>query len=298
MLSGDAGKVRQVLINLLSNAVKFTSRGRVAVRAVIPRGCSATGTSSRSPSRDTGPGIEPQNLVRIFDAFDQADSNGRHRRHGTGPGHQPELRAPDARRPRRREHAGNRERVHVLVRSRPSRRSMPSRNARRDPIPTGLGPNQPAVKVLDRGRRGDQPRSARRAVVADWVSSRARQRAARKPSRCTTSGIPIWCSWTCACRVSADWKPSGDCGECGSTAAIIAVTASGLAGTEDEARDAGVDAFVRKPYREGELLAVIGERLGVRYVYGSPVRGRRSHGPRRRRRSTLSQRSEQPAARR
>ena len=57
----------------------------------------------------------------------------------------------------------------------------------------------------------------------------------------------------------------------GSKAAIFSVTASGLAGTEIEAREAGVDAYVRKPYREGELLAAIGERLGVRYLYGSSV---------------------------
>ena len=57
----------------------------------------------------------------------------------------------------------------------------------------------------------------------------------------------------------------------GSKAAIFSVTASGLTDTEDEARESGVDAFVRKPYREGELLAAIGERLGVRYLYGSSV---------------------------
>jgi CheY-like chemotaxis protein len=57
----------------------------------------------------------------------------------------------------------------------------------------------------------------------------------------------------------------------GSSAAIFAVTASGLAGIENEARESGVDAFVRKPYREGDLLAEIGERLGVRYLFGSSV---------------------------
>ena len=57
----------------------------------------------------------------------------------------------------------------------------------------------------------------------------------------------------------------------GSKAAIFSVTASGLAGTETEARESGVDAFVRKPYREGELLAAIGERLGARYLFGSSV---------------------------
>ena len=52
---------------------------------------------------------------------------------------------------------------------------------------------------------------------------------------------------------------------------IVAVSASGLSDTETEARDAGVDDFVRKPYREAELLATIGERLGVRYTYGAPL---------------------------
>jgi DNA-binding response OmpR family regulator len=76
----------------------------------------------------------------------------------------------------------------------------------------------------------------------------------------------------------------------GSRAAIIAVSASGLAETENAAREAGADAFVRKPYREGELLAVIGERLSVRFVYGSAGReptGRDIHEAGAR--STLSQ---------
>ena len=68
----------------------------------------------------------------------------------------------------------------------------------------------------------------------------------------------------------------------GSKAAIIAITASSLAEAESEARAAGVDAFVRKPYQEGELLAVIGEQLGVRYVYGPTAqRSVRSHRSRR-----------------
>ena len=57
----------------------------------------------------------------------------------------------------------------------------------------------------------------------------------------------------------------------GSKAAIIAITASSLAEAEAETRAAGMDAFVRKPYQEGELFAVIREQLDVRYAYGPSV---------------------------
>jgi CheY-like chemotaxis protein len=54
----------------------------------------------------------------------------------------------------------------------------------------------------------------------------------------------------------------------GSRTAIIAVTASSLAPAEIEAREAGADGYLRKPYRDEDLFAVLGERLGVRYVNG------------------------------
>jgi anti-sigma regulatory factor (Ser/Thr protein kinase) len=73
-LAGDAVKVRQVLINLLSNAVKFTERGRVTVRVSSRAGATRDRHLVAIAVEDTGPGIEPRNLTRIFDAFDQADS--------------------------------------------------------------------------------------------------------------------------------------------------------------------------------------------------------------------------------
>ena len=147
-----------------------------------------------------------------------------------------------------------------------ARRSMPSRHAVAHPMPTGLAPDQPAWKVLI---VDDVPTN--RDLLDELLSrvgfSTRTAASARKPSWCTTSGGPIWCSWMCACPAWADWKASGGCGRAGRRPRSSAVTASGLADTESEAREAGVDAFVRKPYREGELLAAIGERLGVRYLY-------------------------------
>jgi PAS domain S-box-containing protein len=78
---GDAARVRQILVNLLGNAAKFTQRGdvRVLVDAAPP---DAHGRCTlRIAVQDTGPGIAPEQLQRLFDAFVQGDA-GLARRHG------------------------------------------------------------------------------------------------------------------------------------------------------------------------------------------------------------------------
>jgi signal transduction histidine kinase/CHASE3 domain sensor protein len=76
----DPTKVRQILLNLLSNAVKFTDRGEVSLtlRADAERVTLAV--------RDTGVGIAPDNLERIFDPFWQVERMRARRISGTGLG--------------------------------------------------------------------------------------------------------------------------------------------------------------------------------------------------------------------
>ncbi|WP_251475891.1 hybrid sensor histidine kinase/response regulator [Stenotrophomonas lactitubi] len=67
--TGDAMRVRQILLNLLSNAVKFTSRGSITLHARCeegPRGL-------HFEVRDTGPGISQEQQQRLFRRFEQAD---------------------------------------------------------------------------------------------------------------------------------------------------------------------------------------------------------------------------------
>jgi signal transduction histidine kinase/DNA-binding response OmpR family regulator len=84
-LVGDAGRIRQVLLNLLSNAVKFTTRGEIAVttRFIAQEGECAVVEWTVS---DTGIGIPPDSLPRLFNKFTQADSSINRRFGGTGLG--------------------------------------------------------------------------------------------------------------------------------------------------------------------------------------------------------------------
>lgn len=70
LVLGDPDRLQQILWNLLSNAVKFTPRlGSVAV--VVQQ----VGTQARILVSDSGPGIDPAELSRIFDLFHQGDAD-------------------------------------------------------------------------------------------------------------------------------------------------------------------------------------------------------------------------------
>jgi signal transduction histidine kinase/ActR/RegA family two-component response regulator len=77
---GDPTRVRQVLSNLISNAVKFTDQG--AVKARVRR----TDKGVEIEVKDTGVGIAPEHLRRLFDKFTQADATTTRKYGGTGLG--------------------------------------------------------------------------------------------------------------------------------------------------------------------------------------------------------------------
>ena len=83
-LRGDVSRLRQVLINLVSNAVKFTAVGRVVIG--VTASPLPDGTLVRVEVADTGIGIEPQALARLFQPFNQADNSTARKYGGTGLG--------------------------------------------------------------------------------------------------------------------------------------------------------------------------------------------------------------------
>ncbi|MEO6203826.1 MAG: response regulator [Mycobacteriales bacterium] len=85
VLKGDPGRLRQVLLNLLGNAVKFTSTGEVSVEVRV-LDSDEQQVVVELEVRDTGIGMDPQTLDRLFEAFSQADASTTRRYGGTGLG--------------------------------------------------------------------------------------------------------------------------------------------------------------------------------------------------------------------
>ncbi len=94
---GDVTRVRQIILNLLGNGVKFTAKGEVFVFiSATPSkspSLSQTGTSAAGPKfdlqfcvQDTGIGIKPEKLNKLFQSFSQVDTSITREYGGTGLG--------------------------------------------------------------------------------------------------------------------------------------------------------------------------------------------------------------------
>ncbi len=84
-LKGDPSRLRQVLFNLIGNALKFTEKGLVEVE-VSHRALAGESVELTVAVHDTGIGIAPQALPKLFERFAQADSTTARRYGGSGLG--------------------------------------------------------------------------------------------------------------------------------------------------------------------------------------------------------------------
>jgi PAS domain S-box-containing protein len=263
----DPNKLRQVLVNLLGNAVKFTDAGKVELRVGVVR---ETGGELRLTVQvaDTGCGIEPEDMDKLFRFFEQVQVS-HAAETGTGLGL-----------------AISREFVRLLggeitVESSVGvgstfRFEIPIEEAAAEETPSapsesrvvGLYPDEPSYRVLVADDAPDnrellvqllQPigftvREASNGQEALRAFEEWRPQLILMDMR-----MPVMDGYEATRRIRS--TPAG------SDVAIIGVTASALGEMAQGVFDAGVDEFVVKPIREGEVLDKIGRLLGARYVY-------------------------------
>ena len=259
----DPGKIRQVVLNLLSNATKFTSEGGVQVRASA-RGDAGGNTQVEVVVVDSGAGIASTDLGRIFETFEQTRLGAR--AGGTGLGL-----------------AIGRSLAKMMngdltATSTPGVGSTFIFSFEVDEVaaesligltrglPVGIQISGPAPKILI---VDDQPHNLK--LASDLLQTVGFE------TRTATSGetaIELHDSWHPSL-VLMDLRMPGMGGEsairrlrvAGSSAVLVAFTASGSLELENAARAAGAVEVLRKPYREAALLDRLAELLGVTLTY-------------------------------
>jgi len=280
----DEVKLRQVLINVLSNAIKFTQTGGVAVRvssqqSAVSSGETKTANCHLPPAtvffeiEDTGVGIAPEEMAHLFEAFGQTAA-GRHTQEGSGLGllisrkfvHLMQGDMAVTSEPGR----GTIVRFDIqaeVIEAPDSEQPQPVRHA------VAIAPGQPRYRLL---------------IVDDSSDNRIVLRKLLTPFgfevREAVNGqdaIGIWNEWEphliwmdlrMPVMSGYDAVHQIRTAEHGhERSVIIAMSASVFEEERATALAKGCTDFLRKPFRDDEVLALLHTHLGVQFVYAEPT---------------------------
>jgi signal transduction histidine kinase/ligand-binding sensor domain-containing protein/CheY-like chemotaxis protein len=265
-VSGDEGKLRQIVLNLLGNAVKFTEHGSVVLRA------SWSGDRGVIEVEDSGPGIAENELHQAFEAFAQTES-GRSAHEGTGLG-------LAISRGLARIHGGD-----VTIHSRPGEGTtvrvdvelaLASEAPLRERVRsagavTGLAPGQtpPRVLVVDdspenRLLLAELLRGAGCHVIEaiDGEEALARWRDEAPDLIFMDLRMHGINGFEATRRIRAEQTEEGRRGD----TRIVVLSASAFDHERTEALARGADAFLTKPFRDQAVFAQLENLLGTRFV--------------------------------
>ncbi|MGK7903016.1 MAG: ATP-binding protein [Hormoscilla sp.] len=266
-INTDEMKLRQVLINLINNAIKFTSEGGIAVR-VCQKAETSPNIELEFEIEDTGAGIAPEEIDGLFEAFVQT-ATGKEAQEGTG------LGLPISR--KFVQLMGG----DIVVTSAVGRgttfkfniqatrsseanveRKLPQRRA------IALAPNQPRYRLLV---VDDKPTNRQLLIKLLVPFGFEVQEAANG-----REAVEIYQQWQ-ADLIFMDMRmPVMDgyeaTGQIKSLAGdkscfVVAVTASVLEEEKAVVLEAGCDDFLRKPFKDGEILEAIARHLRAEFIY-------------------------------
>jgi PAS domain S-box-containing protein len=267
-IAADGGKLRQVLLNLIGNAIKNTRTGRVTLRAMLTNRETPERARVRFEVADTGPGIREEDRERIFFPFVQLGD-----RPSTDAGSGLGL-------------AICRQYVELMggeigVAGEPGEGAvfhfeipvtvLPSEAAPAEPRRgrvTGIAEGEPRYRILI---AEDQPenrlllRKLLEPLGFDLVEAANGEEAValfqewRPRLIFMDIRMPVMDGLEATRRIKAS--------DAGAHARIVAITAHALEEERREILAAGCDDFIRKPYRDSDILDALTKHLGTRFVY-------------------------------
>jgi PAS domain S-box-containing protein len=268
----DESRLRQVLINLIGNAVKFTEKGGVSVRArMAPDQEQPAGQKKNMrlviEVEDSGPGISRKDLDSIFEPFRQSEAGAK--AGGTGLGLAISRKLVEM--------MGGR----LTVESEVSKGSCFRFDVLLEPVETLM---EKEIKKPDNIVGLDLGTGPWRILIADDIkTNRELLLSLLKPMgfdiREAENGVraieifqewaphavlmdmrmPVMDGYEATRRIKAD--PAGQ------DIPVIAVTASAFKESREEILATGVSGYLRKPFRMEELYEILGQCLGLGYVY-------------------------------
>jgi signal transduction histidine kinase/ActR/RegA family two-component response regulator len=281
VVTGDPGRLRQVLLNLIGNAIKFTDSGSVSVSLDVCDGPGEAECDCLFVVKDTGVGIAEDARSRIFDSFDQGDSSTTRKYGGTGLGL-----------------AITRELVHLMkgevkVESSPGEGSVFSvrlpMSLSKQPEPYHVSIPEP---LLENSGDGFSLASSaalsgkRRVLLAEdnpttqsLISILLQQmgldlaivdNGQAAIDHLTDKNVDL-ILMDCQMPILDGFKTTSHLREQGVKTPIIALTAYARTEDEEQCLDAGMNDFLSKPFRQSDLREVLSRWLGAEALSSSAI---------------------------
>ncbi|WP_206756613.1 PAS domain-containing protein [Aerosakkonema funiforme] len=295
----DEGKLRQILLNLLGNAIKFTAKGSVDLRVKTEKCASESGGNNEGENpvycpeicrlffevEDTGPGIAPEEIHMLFEAFGQTET-GRKSQQGTGLGlaisrKYAQMMGGDI---RVTSVLGKGSLFSFDIEINLADAADSERNHSKRKV-IGLAPDQPEYRILV----VDDAKESRLVLIEFFTSIGFSVREASNG----IEAITAWSNWKPhlifmdmrmpkmdgyeatkeiktreSSRIDRESLKTGNMtNEKEKMTVIIALTASAFEEQRQKILAVGCDDLVHKPFQAEVLLEKISVHLGVRYVY-------------------------------
>ena len=265
-IKGDEARIRQILVNLVGNAVKFSRQGGVTIRLSTQQ---KEWLYLLIEIEDSGPGISSENLKRLFKPFVQLAEGGEQKGTGLGltitrqfvelMGGSISVESTLGK--------GALFRVELPVElADVVDGSKPGTQTQREVV--GLAPGQPCYRILITEDQRENQLLLKRLMTGIGLDVKL----AENGEQCLKlfqdwhpdliwmdKQMPVMDGIEATQRIRR--LPGGD------KVKIVAVTASAFKEEQQEMLDAGMDDFVRKPYRFDEIYECLSKQLGMQFIY-------------------------------